>query len=74
MIEIRKAKKEYKCDYTGETIKVGEEYKRLNIRGVMVFHFKKHISDTTIKEWTKECYNIPPSWFFEKGSKSKRHC
>lgn len=38
-IEIRKASKDYKCDYNGQNIKAGENYKRVNIAGVGVFHF-----------------------------------
>lgn len=36
-----KAKKEYKCDLTNKIIGVGELYKRVNIRGIGIFHFGK---------------------------------
>lgn len=38
-IEIRKARKDYRCDYSGKHIKAGESYKRVNVPGTGVFHF-----------------------------------
>ena len=48
-IEIRKARKDYKCDYSGAHIKVGTKYKRVNVYGVGVFHFALSISDKKVQ-------------------------
>lgn len=51
MLNIRtvKAKKKYLCDYTGETIEVGEPYKRVNINYFCIFHFKLKVKDEQIE-------------------------
>ena len=48
-IKLVKAKKEYKCDRTGKTIKVGEKYQRVNIRNVGIFHFKLGVPEHYIR-------------------------
>jgi len=53
-MKIVKAKKEYKCDLTNKIISVGESYKRVNIRCVGIFHFKKECSDYAIKKYIDE--------------------
>lgn len=47
-IEIRQARKDYKCDYSGQHIKAGAKYKRVNIAGVGIFHFAVNIPDKKI--------------------------
>ena len=51
MIQIVKAKKQYKCDYSRRTINVGERYKRVNIRNVGIFHFNIGVTDTDIRSF-----------------------
>lgn len=51
MIKQVKAKKQYKCDLTNESIKVGEVYKRVNIRGLGIFHFKKECKNHKINSY-----------------------
>lgn len=64
-----KAKKQYKCDLTNKIISVGESYKRVNIRGVGIFHFKKECSDYAIKNYINEPYCLEefPTHLFACG-------
>lgn len=55
-MKTTKAKKQYKCDLTNKIIIIGESYKRVNIRGVGIFHFKKECTDYAIKNHIKEYY------------------
>ena len=48
-IKLVKAKKEYKCDETGKTIKVGEKYQRVNVNYVGIFHFKLGVPEHYIR-------------------------
>lgn len=64
-----RAKKEYKCDLTNKIIGVGESYKRVNIRGIGVFHFKKECNDCAIKHYINEHYCLEefPTQLFNYG-------
>ena len=53
-----KAKKQYRCDLTNKIISVGELYKRVNIRGIGIFHFKKECSDYAIENYINEYYGL----------------
>lgn len=57
-MKIVKAKKEYKCDLTNKNISVGESYKRVNIRGVGIFHFKKECNDYAIEKYIDKYYGL----------------
>lgn len=57
-MKMTKAKKQYKCDLTNKIISVGESYKRVNIRGVGIFHFKKECNDYAIEKYIDENYSI----------------
>lgn len=48
-IKLVKAKKEYKCNRTGRTIKVGEKYQRVNVNYVGIFHFKLGVPEQYIR-------------------------
>ena len=56
-MKVVKAKKQYKCDLTNKIINVGELYKRVNIRGIGIFHFKKECSDYAIEKYIDEYYS-----------------
>lgn len=56
-MKLTKAKKQYRCDLTNKIISVGEYYKRVNIRSVGIFHFKKECSDYAIEKWIDENYS-----------------
>lgn len=57
-IEIRQARKDYKCDYSGQHIKAGVKYKRVNIAGVGIFHFAVNIPDKKIhKVIDSKCFD-----------------
>lgn len=64
-----KAKKEYKCDLTNKIISVGEPYKRVNIRGIGMFHFKKECSDYAIEKYINEhfCLKEYPTHLCDYG-------
>ena len=53
-IEIRKARKQYICDYSKQKIKVGQLYKRVNINYVGVYHFSMRVSDVQIKRFLRD--------------------
>lgn len=55
-IKVVKAKKTYICDLTGKTINVGENYKRVNINFVGIFHFKLNVKDEDIIEYINDKY------------------
>ena len=57
MMKLVKAKKEYKCDLTNKIIQIGENYKRVNIRGIGIFHFKKECSDYAIEKSIDKYYS-----------------
>lgn len=49
MIQVVNAKKEYTCNITNKKIKVGEKYKRVNIKNLGIFHFKLHLSNAEVE-------------------------
>lgn len=55
-IKVVKAKKTYICNLTGKTINVGENYKRVNINFVGIFHFKLNVKDEDIIEYINDKY------------------
>lgn len=68
-MKLTKARKEYTCCITGQKIKIGEEYIRKNIKGVGIYHFKKHIDDNQIKN------HIYPDIFYNASpEKQKTMC
>jgi hypothetical protein len=64
-----KAKSQYTCDLTNKIIHIGEIYKRVNIRGIGIFHFKKECSDYAIKKYINEYYCLEeyPTHLFPYG-------
>lgn len=56
-IKLVKARKEYKCNITKKTISIKEEYKRVNIRNLGIFHFKNEISNKDIKDYIDKKLN-----------------
>ena len=49
-----KARKPYTCCLTHKTIEIGEEYKRVNIKNVGVYHFKVTCSNNAIENYINE--------------------
>lgn len=47
-IELRKSRKNYKCDYSHKKIPVNSLYKRVNINYDKVYHFHKSVSNEKI--------------------------
>ena len=53
-IKIVKARKEYQCFSSKEKIEIDEKYKRVNIRGVGIFHFKANVEDYKINNFVNK--------------------
>lgn len=49
-IEIRKARKDYVCNYTESVISKGDLYQRVNLKGVGIFHFRISVCECTIMD------------------------
>lgn len=49
-IKVHKARKNYRCDYSGHRIAIGQSYKRVNINYVGIFHFDLKVSNEKIKK------------------------